>query len=130
MNISEADKVLITEALSDLLEEIQQNIPYLKNISTDMINMNTLAIASAKIKLGKINKIGAAPFEPQEIKVIIWSLSLLKKGTVEFLDSVPLSDPDREPAVETQKACNRILRELRQQLPKEAVEELRKLPFV
>ena len=130
MNISEADTVLITEALSDLLEEIQQNIPYLKNISTDMINMNTLAIASAKIKLGKINKIGTAPFEPQEIKVIIWSLSLLKKGTVEFLDSVSLSDPDREPAIETQKACNRILRELRQQLPKEAVEELRKLPFV
>ena len=130
MNISEADKVLITEALSDLLEEIQQNIPYLKNISTDMINMNTLAIASAKIKLGKINKIGTAPFEPQEIKVIIWSLSLLKKGTVEFLDSVSLSDPDREPAIETQKACNRILLELRQQLQKEAVEELRKLPFV
>lgn len=113
MNINESDRTLITEALSDLLLYIQENIPNLSAASTENINKNTMAISTAKIKLNRITEAPEQKFSLMELKVMYWAIQTLRSETRDFLDSASPSDPDRDSAFETEKACNRLLRVFR-----------------
>ena len=113
MTLNELERTILDESLSDLLAFIQEGIPHLKNTSAEDINQNTLAIASAKMKLKKISAEADMGFTLQEMKVMYWALSDLRDTTLEYLDSAPISDPNRNTAVDSQKICNRLLRSLR-----------------
>lgn len=113
MTLNELERTILDESLSDLLAFIQGGIPHLKNTSAEDINQNTLAIASAKMKLKKISAETDMGFTLQEMKVMYWALSDLRDTTLEYLDPAPISDPNRNTAVDSQKICNRLLRALR-----------------
>ena len=113
MNLNETNRALLTESLSDLLVLIQEGIPHFSHVSAEDINENTLAIASAKIKLERIPKEKTQQFSAQEMKVMYWAVKNFRDGTQEFLDSLSPSDPDRNDAVSAYKTANALLRELR-----------------
>ena len=46
----------------------------------------------------------------QELKVLYWAVSETRNDVREFLGEASLTAPDREAALETQRACNRLLR--------------------
>lgn len=113
MTLNEDNRILLTEALSDLLAFIQEAIPHLSHVSTKDINENTLAIASAKIKLERIPREKSQQFSAQEMKVMYWAVKNFRDDTQEFLDSLSPSDPDRDDAAFAYKTANALLRELR-----------------
>ena len=115
LNINEFDRTLITEALSDLLLYIQENVPNLSAASAEDINKNTMAISTAKIKLSRITEDPEQKFSLMELKVMYWAVQALRSETRAFLDSASPSDPDRDSAFETEKTCNRLLRVFRTQ---------------
>ena len=113
VNLNETNRVLLTEALNDLLAYIQEGITHLPHVSTDDINQNTLAIASAKIKLGRIPGEKLQQFSAQELKVMYWALKNFRDDTQDLLDSLSLSDSDRNDAIDAYRSANALLRELR-----------------
>ena len=121
MNINETDRMIITEALSNLLIDFQESIPHLVNNSSDDVTAHTLAISTAKIKLNKITKDKEQNFSLLEVTVMYWALQDLRAGTRYFLDTTSLSDPDRNTAIETEKTCNRLIRFFRSQFEQAGV---------
>lgn len=115
MTFSEAERVVLDEALSDLLVYIQENVPYLSNTSSETITENTMAITTSKIKLQRIKTDKEQKFSLQETKVMYWATSMLRDDNREYLDTTSTSDPDRDTAIETEKICNRLMRFFRQQ---------------
>ena len=105
--MNEIDRQLLMESLSDLREELLASGPGVA--SPAAIRENTSAIESAGRKLKRIT---SAPqdFSAQELKVMYWAVFDLRATTHDFLNSAPFSDPDRAVALETQRACNRLLR--------------------
>ncbi len=121
MKINEIERTIITEALSDLLLYIQKSVPHLRNTSAENLTANTMAISTAKIKLSRIVEDPEQKFTLMELKVMYWALRELSANTRDFLDSVSLSDPDRNTAFETEKTCNHLLRFFRDQFEKAGV---------
>lgn len=122
MTINETNRLLITDALSDLLLLIQESVPHLSHTSADNINENTLAIASAKIKLEKIKENQHQPFSLQELKVIYWAVRNLRDETRDYLDSLACSDSDRDDAMSAYRTENAVLRELRAEFAQAGIE--------
>ena len=122
MNINETNRLLITDALSDLLLLIQESVPHLSHTSADNINENTLAIASAKIKLERIKENQHQPFSLQELKVIYWAVRNLRDETRDYLDSPACSDSDRDDAMSAYRTENAVLRELRAEFAQAGIE--------
>ncbi len=115
MTLNENERLILDEALSDLLVYIQENAPYLSNTSSEAITENTMAITTSKLKLQRIKTDKEQQFSLQEMKVMYWALSMLRDDTREFLDTSPTSDPGRDDAIDAEKTCNRLMRFLRQQ---------------
>lgn len=113
MTLNEDNRILLTESLSDLLVLIQEGIPHFSHVSAEDINKNTMAIASAKIKLERIPKEKTLQFSAQEMKVMYWAVKNFRDDTQESLDSLSPSDPDRNEAAFAYKTANALLRELR-----------------
>lgn len=122
MRLNEFERIIIDEALSDLLFLIQEGVPHFKNAVAEDITKNTLAITSSKMKLKRIPTDTTQGFTLQEMKVIYWALSILRDTTLEFLDSAPLEDPDRDTAIDTQKTCNRLMRSLREAFSQQGID--------
>lgn len=122
MNLNETNRLLITEALSDLLLLIQESVPHLSHTSANHINENTLAIASAKIKLEKIKEDKSQSFSLQELKVIYWAVKNLRDETQDFLDSSSCSSSERDDALYSYKAANAVLREVRTEFSQAGIE--------
>lgn len=115
MTLNENERLILDEALSNLLVYIQESVPNLSNTSSEAITANTMAITTSKVKLQRIKTNSEQQFSLQEMKVMYWATSMLRDDTREFLDTAAISDPDRNTAIDTEKACNRLLRFLRQQ---------------
>ena len=113
MTLTEINRSLLAEALSDLLALIQEGIPHFSHVSAKAINENTLAIASAKIKLERIQTEKTQQFSAQELKVMYWAVKNFHDNTQEYLDSLSLSDPERDDAIFAYKTANVLLKELR-----------------
>lgn len=122
MTIDETNRALITEALSDLLLLIQEGTPHLSHTSADNINQNTLAIASAKIKLERIKGDPQQTFSSQELKVIYWAVRNLRDETQDYLDSPACSASDRDDAMSAYRTANAVLRELRADFARAGIE--------
>lgn len=115
MTLNENERLILDEALSNLLVYIQKNVPNLSNTSSEAITANTMAITTSKVKLQRIKTNSEQQFSLQEMKVMYWATSMLRDDTREFLDTAAISDPDRNTSIDTEKACNRLMRFLRQQ---------------
>lgn len=115
MNFNENERIVLTEALSDLLIYLQESAAHLSPAAAENLTANTLAIASAKIKLQKISKEKEQQFSLQELKVMYWAVKDLRDDTRDYLDSLSQTDPERNDAIDTEKICNRFLREIRKQ---------------
>ena len=113
MHISGNDRTILTEALSDLLAYIQENAQHLSNTPVEVLNANTLAISSAKIKLNKIEKDPDQSFSLMELKVMYWAVWELREDTRDFVDSMARSSTDRNDALDVEKSCNHLLRTFR-----------------
>ena len=110
MDLTEVDCVAIEESLSTLMAYIQGNVPNLRHTSGDVIMQNILAITSAKKKLKAIRTNPTQDFSIQELKVMYWAIFDLRNTTREYLENAPISDPDHNFALDTQRTCNRLLR--------------------
>ena len=130
MNLNENNKILLTEALSDLLVFIQESVPHLSHVSANDINENTVAIASAKIKLERISKEKAQEFSAQEMKVMYWAAKHFRDDTQEFIDSLSPSAPERNDAIFAYKTANALLRELRADFSQIGIDIEAALPFL
>ena len=107
--MDEFDRYLLIESLSDLRAFLLKNGP--RVASPAAVFENTSAIESVMRKL-KGASLEAQAFSPQELKVMYWAVFDLRAATREFLDTAPLSDPDRAASLKTQRACNNLLRSL------------------
>ena len=130
MNLNENNRVLLTEALSDLLVYIQEAGPHLSQVSVNDMHENTVAIASAKIKLERIQEKKAQEFSAQEMKVMYWAVKHFRDDTQEFLDSLSPSDPERNDAIFAYKTANALLRELRADFSQIGIDIKAVLPFL
>lgn len=130
MTLNESDRTVLTEALSDLLVFIQNAAPHLKNTSGENIMENTMAIASAKIKLSKLPGDNTLQFTLQELKVMYWALSNLRDDIREFLDSAPPSADERDAALDAEKTCNRLLRFFRNEFLRNGVDIRKMFPHL
>lgn len=115
LTLNENERLILDEALSNLLVYIQESVPNLSNTSSEAITANTMAITTSKLKLQRIKTDKEQQFSLQEMKVMYWALSMLRDDTREFLDTSPTSDPGRDDAIDAEKTCNRLMRFLRQQ---------------
>ena len=130
MTLTEINRSLLAEALSDLLALIQEGIPHFSHVSAKAINENTLAIASAKIKLERIQTEKTQQFSAQELKVMYWAVKNFHDNTQEYLDSLSLSDPERDDAIFAYKTANVLLKELRNDFSQIGIEITAVLPFL
>lgn len=130
MTLTEINRSLLTEALSDLLALIQEGIPHFSHVSAKAINENTLAIASAKIKLERIQTEKTQQFSAQELKVMYWAVKNFHDNTQEYLDSLSLSDPERDDAIFAYKTANVLLKELRNDFSQIGIDITAVLPFL
>lgn len=110
MALNELDCTLLKESL-DALSDLLRTAAHTPTISSSALKENTSAIASVKKKLKKMRSHPSQQFSLQELKVMYWSIKEMRETIRDFLAEAPLTDPDREPALETQKACNRLLRD-------------------
>ena len=115
MTLNENERLILDEALSNLLVYIQESVPNLSNTSSEAITANTMAITTSKLKLQRIKTDKEQQFSLQEMKVMYWALSMLRDDTREFLDTSPNSDPGRDDAIVAEKTCNRLMLFLLQQ---------------
>ncbi len=130
MTLTEINRSLLAEALSDLLALIQEGIPHFSHVSAKAINENTLAIASAKIKLERIQTEKTQQFSAQELKVMYWAVKNFHDNTQEYLDSLSLSDPERDDAIFAYKTANVLLKELRNDFSQIGIDITAVLPFL
>lgn len=130
MNLNETNRVLLTEALSDLLVLIQEGSPHLSHVSAEDINQNTLAIASAKIKLNRMPDEKTQEFSAQELKVMYWAMKNFRDDMQALLDSLSLSDSERNDAIETYRTANALLRDLRADFSQIGIDIQSALPFL
>ena len=130
MTLTEINRSLLAEALSDLLALIQEGIPHFSHVSAKAINENTLAIASTKIKLERIQTEKTQQFSAQELKVMYWAVKNFHDNTQEYLDSLSLSDPERDDAIFAYKTANVLLKELRNDFSQIGIDITAVLPFL
>ena len=122
MSLNEMDCMVLEDALLDLLATIQENVPNYTHTSGETVTQNIFAIASSRKKLKEIRKSHSQDFSIQELKVMYWAIFDLRETTQSFLDSAPLSDPDRDTVIETQRICNRLIRYFAAQFAKDGID--------
>lgn len=110
MNLNSKDCLILESALEELLSFIQKNAQSLPTASAANIVKNTSAIKSVRKKLKQFSKNPQQHFSMQELKVMYWALHDFLETAREFLADSPITDPDRETALDTQRTCSRLLR--------------------
>lgn len=111
MQLNEMDCMVLEEALIDSLEYIQGGAPHFTNTPGEAITSSIFSIASVRKKLKAIRKNPSQEFTAQELQIMYWAVSDMRDDIKTYLETAPLSDPDRGPAIDTQKICNHLLRE-------------------
>lgn len=109
LNFNESDRSLLLDALEDLSFMLRDAAPSMPELSSALAE-NTSAISSTRRKLRRSVVTGDLSLSAQELKVLYWAVSETRNDVREFLGEASLTDPDREAALETQRACNRLLR--------------------
>lgn len=109
MNFDYNDLLILDASLDELFSAIQ-SVP-LNAVSSSNIKLNLDGISSVRKKLKAVNENPDPQFSLQELKMMYWAIFVLRDNTREYLDAISLSDPDREQSLDTQKRCNRLLRE-------------------
>lgn len=122
MPLNELDCTLLEESLLNLLAHIQENIPNLTHTPGETITENIFAISSARKKLKEIREKRSQDFSGSELKVMYWAIYDHRDMIRDFLETAPLSDPDRDTAIEMQKTCNRILRDFAARFAKDGID--------
>lgn len=110
LDFTPKDCLVLNDALENLLVYIQENAQSLSQVSSENILLNTSAIRSARKKLKQFSKNPKQQFSMQELKVMYWALHDLLADVRAFLADSPLTDPDHDRALDTQKVCSRLLR--------------------
>ena len=128
MEINEMDRIVLAEALSDLLAYIQENVKNLTGTSAEVITENTLAISTAKIKLSKIQTEPEQSFSAAELYVMYWAVWELREDARGVLDAAGNSGSGHTAAVDAEKSCNRLLRLFRHQYKQAGMEPPQEFP--
>lgn len=110
MDLNSKDCLILESALKELLIYIQENAHSLPNTPAENILKNTSAIKSARKKLKQFPQKPQQQFSMQELKVMYWALRDLLEYVRDFLAESPITDPDHDSALDTQKTCSRLLR--------------------
>lgn len=110
MNLSHKDCLILESALSKLLTTLQQNVHSLPNTPAENVMLNISTVKSARKKIRLFSQNPQQQFSTQELKVMYGALRLLLENVRDFLAASPLTDPDRDKSLETQRICGRLLR--------------------
>lgn len=121
MRFNEMDCMVLENALTDFLEQVQENAPHFTKTPGETVTSVIFSIASARKKLKAIREKRSLDFTSQELQAMYWSVSDTIEYVTAYLDEAPLSDQDRNIAIETQKTCNRLLIELSALLHKDGI---------
>lgn len=121
MRFNEIDCMVLEDALVNFLEQIQENAPHFTKTPGETVTAAIFSIASAKKKLKAIREQQSLDFTSQEVQIMYWAVSDMRDHVTNYLDEAPLSDSDRNIAIETQKTCNRLLREFSNLLRKDGI---------
>ncbi|QUO37533.1 hypothetical protein KFE19_14335 [Dysosmobacter sp. Marseille-Q4140] len=113
--------MVLEDALVNFLEQIQENAPHFTKTPGETVTAAIFSIASAKKKLKAIREQQSLDFTSQEVQIMYWAVSDMRDHVTNYLDEAPLSDSDRNIAIETQKTCNRLLREFSNLLRKDGI---------
>ena len=109
MNLTFGDYefTLMREAVAQYLDELQDDAP---------LSSEDIALAEATARKLKHYRKSPPALSLSDILVLIAALRDLRAAVSDYLSDAPLSDGDRPVALETQRACNRLLRQLRKAL--------------
>ena len=121
VRFNEMDCMVLENALTDFLEQVQENAPHFTKTPGETVTSVIFSIASARKKLKAIREKRSLDFTSQELQAMYWSVSDTIEYVTAYLDEAPLSDQDRNIAIETQKTCNRLLIELSALLHKDGI---------
>lgn len=121
MRFNEMDCMVLEDALVDFMEQIQEKAPHFTKTPGETVTAVIFSIASAKKKLKAIQEKRSLDFTSQEVQVMYWAVSDMRDYVTAYLTEAPLSDSDRNIAIETQKTCNRLLREFSDLLRKDGI---------
>lgn len=122
MRLNEMDCIVLEEALIDSLEQIQSGAPHFENTTGEAITSSIFSIASVRKKLKAIRQNPSQDFTAQELRIMYWAISDMRDAIRAYLETAPLSDPDRGSAIDTQKICNHLLREFSDLLHKGGIQ--------
>ena len=121
MRFNEMDCMVLENALTDFLEQVQENAQHFTKTPGETVTSVIFSIASARKKLKAIREKRSLDFTSQELQAMYWSVSDTIEYVTAYLDEAPLSDQDRNIAIETQKTCNHLLIELSALLHKDGI---------
>ncbi|MCQ5025490.1 hypothetical protein NE612_01380 [Oscillibacter valericigenes] len=122
MSLNEMDCIVLEDALVDLLASFHENATKVTCVPGNVITQHIFSIASARKKLKDIRENRTQDFSLQELKVMYWAVFDLREATQHFLEITSLSDPDHNTAVETQRICNRLIRDFASQFSKGGID--------
>lgn len=99
--------MLMREAVAQYLDDLRDDFP-----------RNNEDISLAEDTARKLRHYRKTPpvLSLADILVLIAALRNMRSAVSDFLDDAPLSDADRPAALETQRGCNHLLRQLRKAL--------------
>ena len=109
MNLNDMECTILDEALSQLLTVLQESAPQMDLTTRELMLANLNAVRSARQKLKHFSG-GTQKFSLPELKVMYAALESLKEDTDDYLAQSPLTDPNRNTALDTQRSCNQLLR--------------------
>ena len=98
---------LMREAVAQYLEGLREDAPY---------SNEDIALAEATAQKLKHYRKSPPALSLSDILVLIAALRDLRAAVSDYLSDAPLSDGDRPVALETQRGCNHLLRQLRKAL--------------
>ena len=116
MNLTFGDYefTLMREAVAQYLDELQDDA---------LLNGGDIALAEATARKLKHYRKAPPALSLADILVLIAALRDMRAAVTDYLDDAPLTDGDRPVALETQRRCNRLLRQLRKALADRSAEQ-------
>ncbi len=116
MNLTFGDYefTLLREAVAQYLDALQDDVPR---------SSEDIALAEAAARKLKHYRKEPPALSLADILVLIAALRDMRSAVTDYLDDAPLTDGDRPAALETQRGCNRLLRQLRKALADMSAEQ-------
>lgn len=122
MEINDIDISVLQQSVEDQLAFVRSIDPREFQGNTSIIDRNREHLLSVRKKLRTTARCGSLDLNANEMLIVYNALTSTREETVDSLDEMAPSDPDRDTALTVQKTCNKWLRLLRKEFQQAGIE--------